>query len=65
MSRKPSDREPVSGAGEQEKEQQHHHHRQGEPLGQVREQTSRKKKTVQFDEGQKFTSDEDLKRRSA
>ena len=65
MSRKPSDREPVSGhGGEQEKEQQQHH-RQGEPLGQKRDQTSQKKKTVQFDEGQKFTSDEDLKRRSA
>ena len=65
MSRKPSDREPVSErGGEQEKEQQQHQ-RQGEPPGQKRDQTSQKKKTVQFDEGQKFTSDEDLKRRRA
>jgi hypothetical protein len=65
MSRKPSEKEPVrERGGEQEKEQQKHH-RQGEPLGQKRDQTSQKKKTVQFDEGQKFTSDEDLKRRSA
>ena len=34
-------------------------HRQGEPLGQGQ------KKTIQFDEGQKFTSDEDIKRRTA
>ena len=61
MSKKPSDKEPMS---DQNKEQQKHH-RQGEPLGQKRDQTSEKKKTVQFDEGQKFTSDEDIKRRTA
>jgi len=65
MSRKPSDREPVSGRGEEQEKEQQQHHRQGEPVGQKRDQTSQKKKTVQFDEGQKFTSDEDLKRRSA
>jgi hypothetical protein len=64
MSIKPSDREPVSGHEEEKKQQQHH--RQGESLGQKRDQTSpKKKKTVQFDEGQKFTSDEDIKRRTA
>jgi hypothetical protein len=64
MSIKPSEREPMSGHEEEQKQQQRH--RQGEPLGQKRDQTSeKKKKTVQFDEGQKFTSDEDIKRRTA
>ena len=63
MTIKPSDREHVSGHDEKKQQQ---HHRQGEPLGQKRDQTSdKKKKTVQFDEGQKFTSDEDIKRRTA
>jgi hypothetical protein len=62
MSIKPSDREPISGHEEERKQQ----HEQGEPVGQKRDQTSdKKKKTVQFDEGQKFTSDEDIKRRTA
>ena len=64
MTTKPSDREHMSGHEEEQKQQQHH--RQGEPTGQKRDQTSdKKKKTVQFDEGQKFTSDEDIKRRTA
>jgi hypothetical protein len=64
MSKKPSDREPASGHEEEQKQEKHH--RQGEPLGQKRDQTSeKKKKTVQFDQGQKFTSDEDIKRRTA
>jgi hypothetical protein len=64
MSTKPSDREPMSGHEEKQKQQQHQ--RQGEPHGQKHDQTSeKKKKTVQFDEGQKFTSDEDIKRRTA
>ena len=60
MNKKPTD----TSKDIQEKQQQQH--RQGEPLGQ-KHQTGqdKKKKTVQFDEGQKFTSDEDIKRRTA
>jgi hypothetical protein len=50
------------------KKEQQQHHRQGEPLGQKHEGTGedQKKRTIQFDKGQKFTSDEDiLKRRTA
>ena len=75
MSKKPSESEPLSAKqgekqekGSKDREaQQQQHHRQGEPMGQKRDQQSQKKKqTVQFDEGQKFTSDDDLlKRRSA
>jgi hypothetical protein len=54
----------MSGHEKEQKQQQHQ--RQGEPQGQKRDQASeKKKKTVQFDEGQKFTSDEDIKRRTA
>lgn len=44
------------------KDEQHHH--KVEPLGQKKENTvssqDRKKPTVNFEEGQKFTSDEDI-----
>ena len=64
MTIKPSDREYMSGHEEEQRQQEHH--RQGEPTGQKRDHTSdKKKKTVQFDEDQKFTSDEDIKRRTA
>ena len=73
MSKKPSGSEPLSAKQDKQEKgskggesQQQQHHRQGEPMGQKRDQSSRKKQTVQFDEGQKFTSDDDLlKRRSA
>ena len=74
MSKKPSESEPLSAKqgekqekGSKDREAQQQQHPQGEPMGQKRDQQSQKKKqTVQFDEGQKFTSDDDLlKRRSA
>jgi hypothetical protein len=74
MSKKPSESESLSAKqGEKEEKgskdleaQQQQHRRHGEPKGQKRDQQSQKKQTVQFDEGQKFTSDDDLlKRRSA
>ncbi|HLH31338.1 MAG TPA: hypothetical protein VKY31_09055 [Terriglobia bacterium] len=73
MSKNPSDRQRMPEDQNKdmsknvEKEQQQHH-RQGEPLGQQKHDTmGRDKKkqhqTVQFDEGQKFTSDDDIKKR--
>jgi len=62
-----SKRMPEESSKNVKKEQQQHH-RQAEPLGQKHDETGRdkKKRTIQFDEGQKFTSDEDiLKRRTA
>jgi hypothetical protein len=61
MSKNPSEK------GMKKDEQQHH---KGEPHGQKKETTvslqDRKKRTVNFEEGQKFTSDEDIiKRRTA
>jgi hypothetical protein len=61
MSKNPSEKDI-------KKDEQHHH--KGEPLGQKKEKTvsfpDRKKRTVNFEEGQKFTSDEDIiRRRSA
>ena len=56
MSKKPSDRQdkPKDVKQEQNNERQEEKHRE-----------SKKKPTVQFEEGQKFTSDEDIKRRTA
>jgi hypothetical protein len=50
--KQPKDRQEMN------KEQQHH--RQSEPMGHKTH-----KPTVQFDKGQKFTSDEDIIRKSA
>ena len=62
MSINPSKKEPMPNKDANKEQQQHH--RQGESLGQKQE--DKKKRTVDFDQGQKFTSDEDInKRRSA
>lgn len=46
--------------GRQEMNKEQQHHRQSEPMGRKSH-----KPTVQFDKGQKFTSDEDITRKSA
>ncbi len=66
MSKKPSESDPLS-AKQGETQEKGSKDREAQPMRQKRDQQSQKKKqTVQFDEGQKFTSDDDLlKRRSA
>ena len=70
MNKNPSDRQRMpedlnKDMNKNAEKEQQQHHRQGEPLGQKHDTMGRdkKKQTVQFDEGQKFTSDEDIKKR--
>ena len=61
MSTRMPNEEPTKDVNRQQEQQG-----QGQPLGQKPDNTGRdrkKRNTVQFDEGQKFTSDEDIIRR--